>query len=210
LAAAGFERGEHRAMMRDLPLAATGDLDRDLEFLETYRWGRKEFADRLCQASKNSQERILSHLRSEAAYQFTEFYYLLRARGIETADDIRNFAELHNQYIVQLTKDAEKMARLGLKKDRLLDAMFTADTMPRLLQNWAASPGSLDQSNLARFLVSVMSTETCRKLVVAIADAGFLKRDKTHYGTIVVSSTGVLENIFGSCIREMRLRIQKG
>jgi hypothetical protein len=82
--------------------------------------------------------------------------------------------------------------------------------MPRLLQNWREKPGTIDQSNLARLLVSVMSTETCRKLVVACAEAGCLRREKTPYGTIVVSSTGVLERIFGDCLREMRLRIQSG
>jgi hypothetical protein len=149
-------------------------------------------------------------LRLEAAYQFSEFFYLLSARRIETEDDVRRLAELHNQYIVDLTKDPQKMARMGLKLNRLLDAMFTSDTMPRLLQNWREKPGAIDQSNLARLLVSVMSTETCRKLVVACAEAGYLRREKTPYGTIVVSSTGVLERIFGECLREMRLRIQSG
>jgi hypothetical protein len=188
----------------------SGDLQSDLEFLETLRWGRKEFADRLCRESKKSTEQVLDVLRLEAAYQFSEFFYLLSARGIETEDDVKRLAELHNQYIVDLTKDAQKMARLGLKLDRLLDAMFTSDTMPRLLQNWREKPGAIDQSNLARMLVSVMSTETCRKLVVACAEAGYLGREKTPYGTIVVSSTGVLERVFGDCLREMRLRIQSG
>jgi hypothetical protein len=89
-----------------------------------------------------------------------------------------------------------------------LDAIFTADTMPRLLQNWRDNPGAIDQSNLARLLVGVMSTETCRKLVIAFAEAGFLKRERTPFGTIIVSSTGLMEHIFGYCVREMRLQIQ--
>jgi hypothetical protein len=117
-------------------------------------------------------------------------------------------AELHNQYIVDLTRDAEKMSRLGLKCERLLDAILTADTMPRLLANWRERSGAIDQSNLARLLVAVMSSETCRKLVVAFADAGFLKRQRTAFGTVIVSSTGIMEQIFGDCIREMRLKIQ--
>jgi hypothetical protein len=187
----------------------TGDVERDLELLEVLRWGRKELADRLCRESRLQKSDTLDSLRSDPGYQLADFFYLLKARRIETEQDVRTLAELHNQYIVNLTKDAEKMRRLGLKLERLLDAIFTADTMPRLLANWRERPGAIDQSNLARLLVTVMSSETCRKLVVAFADAGFLERQRTAFGNITVSSTGLMEQIFGSCIREMRLRIQE-
>jgi hypothetical protein len=185
-----------------------GDLERDLELLEVLRWGRKEFADKLVQESRSRKSDTLDLLRSEPGYQLADFFYLLKARRIETEEDIRTLAELHNQYIVDLTRDAEKMSRLGLKRERLLDAILTADTMPRLLANWRESSGAIDQSNLARLLVTVMSSETCRKLVVAFADAGFLKRERTPFGTMVVSSTGIMEQMFGNCIRAMRLKIQ--
>ena len=107
-------------------------------------------------------------------------------------------------------KDPTKMSRIGLSQERALDSMFTLDTMPRLLQNWREQNGSIDQSNLARLLMSVMSTETCRKIVVACAEAGFLKREKTSYGTILVTSNGKLEESFGSCLRDLRSRIQGG
>jgi hypothetical protein len=179
----------------------------DLAVLEVLRWGRKEFSERVCRESKVSKEAVLGVLRLDATYQFSEFFYLLGAHRIETADDLKKLAELHNQHIVGLTKDADKMARLGLKLDRLLDAIFTADTMPRLLQSWAAQPGSIDQSNLARLLVTVMAPETSRKIVVACCEAGYLRRDRTPYGTILVASNGGLERIFGDCLREIRLRI---
>jgi hypothetical protein len=195
-------------MTRGYSFSQRGDLERDLELLEVLRWGRKEFADRLVQESRSRKSDTLDLLRSEPGYQLADFFYLLKARRIEAAEDIRTLAELHNQYIVDLTRDAEKMSRLGLKRERLLDAILTADTMPRLLANWGERPGAIDQSNLARLLVTVMSSETCRKLVVAFADAGFLKRERTPFGTMVVSSTGIMEQMFGNCIRAMRLKIQ--
>jgi hypothetical protein len=195
-------------MTRGYSFSRRGELERDLELLEVLRWGRKEFADRLIQESRSQKPDMLNLLRSEPGYQLADFFYLLKARRMESEEDIKTLAELHNQYIVDLTRDAEKMSRLGLKRERLLDAILTADTMPRLLANWRESSGAIDQSNLARLLVTVMSSETCRKLVVAFADAGFLKRERTAFGTIVVSSTGVMERIFGSCIREIRLQIQ--
>jgi hypothetical protein len=151
---------------------------------------------------------VLSVLRLEATYQFAEFYYLLRARKIETENDIQRLADIHNKYIVDLTKDPKKMARLGLNSERLLDAMFAADTMRRLGQIWRDRLGTLDQSNLARLLVLVMSTETYRK--VAVAKAGFLQREESPYGMMLVCSNGVLEQVFGGCIRDLRHRIHKG
>ena len=118
-------------------------------------------------------------------------------------------AELHNQYLVELTKDRVKLARLGLNRERLLDAIFTADTMPRLLLHWAGKPGTLDQSNLARFLAVLMSTETCRKVVVACAQAGFLLRDRSPYGTMFVRSAGTLERLFAQCLRDLRRQTEK-
>jgi hypothetical protein len=122
---------------------------------------------------------------------------------------MRMLAELHNEYIVELSKDPSKVARLGLSRERLLDAMFTADTMPRLLHHWAERPGTLDQSNLARFLAALMSTETCRKVVVACGEAGFVERDRSAYGTVLVRSTGTLEGLFAQCLRGLRRRIEQ-
>jgi hypothetical protein len=183
--------------------------DEELELLESLRWSRKEFMDRLCADSKSTETRVLGVLRLEATYQLAEFYFLLRARRIETDADIQRLAELHNQYVVDIMRDPAKMERLGISRERALESMFTADTMPRLLQHWRQSMGAIDQSNLARLLMSVMSTETCRKVVVACAEAQFLVREKTPYGTVLVFSNGTLERIFGSCLRDLRTRLGK-
>jgi hypothetical protein len=179
----------------------------DLDMVEIFRWYRMVFSERLVNASNSQEEELLATLRLEATYQLAEFYYVLKARGIHTEDQIRMLADLHNGYIADLTRDPAKMARLGLNKDRLLNAMFTADTLPRLLQNWRERPGAFDQSNLARLLAVVMSAETCRKVVVACADVGLLLRERTSYGTMIILSTGALEGILGGCLREARQRI---
>lgn len=181
----------------------------DLDMIEIIRWYRMVFAERLTAASKSQDEDVLATLRFEATYQLAEFYYVLKARGIRSEDQIRTLAEVHNAYIAELTRDPAKMRRLGLKEERLLGAIFTADTLPRLIQNWRERPGAFDQSNLARLLTVVMSAETCRKVVVACADAGFLERERTSYGTILIVSTGVIEATLGQCLREARQRIAK-
>jgi hypothetical protein len=179
----------------------------DLNMIETLRWYRMIFTERLTAASKNQEENILEMLRLEATYQLAEFYYGLKAHGIETAADIAKLSDAHNDYIVGLSNDPAKMRRLGLSKDRLLDAMFAADTRPRLVETWRQRAGAIDQSNLARLLTVVMSAETCRRVVVACAEAGFLERKDTIYGTKVIVSTGVLEHTLGLCLRESRRRV---
>lgn len=195
---------EVRASMRRDEFAAW---DAELALLEDLRWSRKEFVDRICSASTSTDAATLRVLRLEATYQLAEFYFLLRAHRIEAEDDVRRLAELHNQYVVDIMKDRAKMDRLGISRERALGSMFTADTMPRLLQHWRECTGAIDQSNLARLLMSVMSTETCRKVVVACAASGFLERKRTPYGTVLVFSGGTLETIFGNCLRDLRARI---
>src|SRR5262249_24716509 len=186
------------------------EIEADLALLESLRWSKKEFFDRICQESKSQEERVLSVLRLEPTYQFAEFYYLLRARRIETEDDIQRLAGIHNKYIVDLTKDPKKMGRLSINFERMLDAMFGAGAVRSLSQIWRDRPGTLDQSNLARLLVLVMSTETCRKVAVACAKAGFLQREESPYGMMLLRSNGVLEQVFGGCIRDLRHRIHEG
>src|SRR5829696_8422763 len=183
------------------------EVEADLNLLENLTAARKEFLDQLGAESQSKDEQVLASLRMESTYLLAEFLYLLRARGLETEEQVKLLADLQNDYIVELMKDAGKMARLGLTRERLLDAMFTADTMPRLVQHWRERPGAIDQSNLARFLVTLMSTETCRKVLVACEAAGFIERQKSSFGTILVLSKGVLERLFGEYLRNLRRRM---
>jgi hypothetical protein len=194
-------------MAGDDVFADATEVDADLALLENLTAARKELLDRLGAESQSKDEQVLASLRMESTYLLAEFLYQLRARGLETEEQVKLLADLQNDYIVELMKDPAKMARLGLTRDRLLDAMFTADTMPRLIQHWRERPGAIDQSNLARFLVTLMSTETCRKVLVACETAGFIERQKSSFGTILVLSKGVLERLFGEYLRNLRRRM---
>jgi hypothetical protein len=186
------------------PFSHEAGMEADLILLEHLKAGRKTFVEQLCSASQAQTEAVLSVLRMESTYMIAEFFYLIRAHGIETAEQLQRLAELHNHYISELMKDRERASRFGLSSDRLLDAIFTGDTMPRLVQQWADRPGALDQSNLARFVVTLMSAESCRKIVVACDQAGFLQRERTRAGATVVISSGVMEGIFARYVRGLR------
>lgn len=180
----------------------------DLELQEHLLWARTAIPSRLLEASLDPDASLAESFRIDAMYQFCEFFYLLKARNITNVEAIERLAEIHNLHVDMLTRDAEKMSRLGLRKDRLLDAVFTSDTLPRLVETWRECPGRIDQSNLARFFVTVMSAETCRKLIVASASAGFLERSRSPWGTVLVRSTGTMETVFGCMLRELRQRIE--
>lgn len=184
-----------------------GEVEADLSLLEQVLWCRAEVCRRLVGESATRDEQVLDVLRIDAMYEFAEYFYLLRARSLLAAEQVAALADAHNAHMVALSRDRAKMRRLGLRQERLLDAMFTADTLPRLLETWKEAPGTLDQSNLARLMVTVMSTETCRKLVVACAAAGFLDRRKSAYGTVLVRSAGIMEQVFGATIRDARRKI---
>ena len=211
----GTELGEEAPVNARRPMADdyfedNADLDGDLALLECMTGARKAFLDEICEQSESQDEQVLGMLRLDSAYLFAEFLYLLRARGIKSEEQIAMLADLHNQYIIELMKDEQKVIRLGLRPDRLLDAIFTADTMPRLSQHWRECPGAIDQSNMARFLFTLMSSESCRKVVVACEAAGFVSRQKTPFGTTLIVSKGILEGIFGKYLRNLRRSIAPG
>ena len=186
------------------------ELEADLFVLERMRYARAQLNETICQASVDQSAETLQSLRLESSYHLCEFFFLLQANGFYDTDDIHMLADMHNRYLADLLKDEGKMKRMNLTSERLLQAIFTGDTMPRLLEVWRNSRGSFDQSNLARFLVTIMSTETCRKLVVAFTNAGFLERLRTPHGTVVIRSKGLVEEMFGASIRQLRLELKTG
>lgn len=192
-----------------VPVMDRSESEKDLAALESMRRARLNFEERICEASVTQDEVILEGLRLESMFEFAEFYFAIRVLDFTDPGDVALLAKAHNQRIIELEKDHAEMRRRHLTKDRLLKGMFTADTLPRLESCWREAPGALDQSNLARFLAPQMSAETTRKLIVACTAAGFLNRRESAYSTLVVVSTGVMEDVFGQCMREMRDEISR-
>ena len=186
----------------------SNELEADLYLLECMRYSRAQLNETICTASLSQASNVIQTLRLESSYHLCEFFFLLKANGFYETDDIQMLADMHNRYLADILKDPVRMQRMNVSSDRLLQAIFTGDTMPRLLEVWRHNRGSLDQSNLARFLVTIMSTETCRKLVVAFTSAGFLERSRSAHGTVVIRSNGQIEEIFGASIRQLRLDIK--
>jgi hypothetical protein len=94
--------------------------------------------------------------------------------------------------------------RLGLTPDRIRKGLFAEDSIAKVVENYKGDGSTFDQSDLSRLLVELMSQETCRKIVVALAEAGYLVRWKSPYHSVLVRSPGVLEAIFARHLRTLR------
>lgn len=187
----------------------TGDMDTaelalDLAFIETLRRMKARFQAELLAASQSTDPDVLLSLRQESFFQLAEFLFAMKTYGIDTAEKLDRFADLHNQYLLGVRDDRDRMRRYGLTPERIDSALFTGDNLRKLLANFAGPTPSIDQSDLARFLVTVMSTETCRKLLLAAEKSGFVERTRSPFGAVLIMSLGTIENIYGAVIREAR------
>ena len=198
-AASGFSLGEP-----DL-FADKGETMRDVRTCEALHEARAAFQESLVAGSLNQSLHFVSQLRQESAYQMAEFLYLLRAFRIDSEDQIRRYADLHNRHLETLTKDRAKLRRLGLSPTRVLRGMFSPESIPKLVENYRSEAGAIDQSDLARLLIEVMSPETCRKTTMILTKAGYMERWRSPYQSVLVRSTGVLECLFARSLRHVRI-----
>jgi hypothetical protein len=192
-----------------MPKDEKKEFEKDILVLQAFRQGRSNFSTRIVEASLDQSPAVLSLLRTDAMYQLAEFFFLLKGFGIGSEDELCGLLDRHNRYVSQLLNEPDKMQRMGLTKERLLAAIFDGETRPRVLRSWADEPGTLDQSSIGRLLVAVMSEETARKTLVACGSAGFLDRRNSVFRLVLVKSTGVMEAVYGACLRTIRVQISQ-
>lgn len=183
----------------------TDEIGADLAFMETLRRMKARFQSELLAACQSEDPAVVLSLRQESFFQLAEFFFALRTYGIDSVEKLDRFADLHNRYLLGIRDDRERMRRFGLTPERIDSALFTGENLRKLLANFATTRSAIDQSDLARFLVTVMSTETCRKLVLAAEQAGFLERVRSPFGAVLVFTKGTIEAVYGTVLREARL-----
>ena len=186
------------------PLADDGETMRDIRTCEALHEARASFQDALVEGSAVQDRHFAAQLRQEPVYQMAEFFFLLRAFRLDGEDKIRRYAELHNRHLEGLQADRTKMRRLGLSPTRVQKGMFSRDSIPKLVENYRSGDGAIDQSDLSRLLIEVVSPETCRKTAVTLTEAGYLERRRSPYQSVLVRSTGTLERIFARSLRHVR------
>ena len=177
---------------------------RDIRTCEALHEAKAVFQDNLAEGSEAQDRHFVGQLRQEPSYQMAEFFFLLRAFRLNSEDKIRRYADLHNAHLRELQTDRNKMRRLGLSPTRVRKGLFSPDNIPKLVENYRSADAAIDQSDLSRLLIEVMSPETCRKTSVLLTEAGYLERWRSPYQSVLVRSTGKLEHIFAQSIRHVR------
>ena len=172
--------------------------------METLRRMKARFQSTILAASATDNLDTTLSMRQESFFQLAEFFFAFRTFGIDSVEKLDRFADLHNRYLLEVRKDPDRMRRFGLSPERIDAALFTGENLKKLLANFSSQQSAIDQSDLARFLVTVMSTETCRKLVLAAEQAGFLNRTRSPFGAVLVSTNGKMDDIYGTVLREAR------
>lgn len=192
------------------PFADDGETMRDIRTCEALHEARASFQDALVEGSAVQDRHFVAQLRQESVHQLAEFFFLLRAFRLDSEEKILRYAALHNRHLEGLQADRAKMRRLGLSPTRIGKGMFSPDSIPKLVENYRAGDGAIDQSDLSRLLIEVMSPETCRKTAMALTEAGYLERRRSPYQSVLVRSTGALERIFARHLRHVRSSLGHG
>ena len=184
--------------------ADDGETMRDIRTCEALHEAKASFQDALVDGSVVQESYFAAQLRQEPVYQMAEFFFLLRAFRLDDEEKIRHYADLHNRHLEGLRSDRAKMRRLGLSPTRVRKGIFSPESVLKLVENYRTGDGALDQSDLSRLLIEIMSPETCRKTAVILTEGGYLERRRSPYQSVLVRSTGVLEGIFARSLRHVR------
>lgn len=140
----------------------------------------------------------LGLIHSDGAAQIAEFFFLLEELGLKDGARIRGFLLNHNAAMEAYLADPERMRALGLTPQRVAAARVSEEQIGFI--EFVSPPGRLflDQSALGRILAEAMAPESCRKIVIALAEGGLLNRHTV--GQALISSDGRLEAHYRACL----------
>lgn len=178
----------------------------DVALLVALREARQRIVDRLVECATNREvfERLVGAQR-DVIFLIAEFFYAIRAMDIASSNAIEAFIDNHNKQI-QKRLDTEFAGKVGGLADRLRGGKFGPGAI-RMIRLTLAQAGRLElsQSDIARFLVEVMSDETCRRVLSGLCEAGLLERRTEEINkAVMIWSDGTLEGAFGRHLSEIR------
>ena len=176
----------------------------DIETVKAMRAARQAFSDGIVAAARSHERELLRRLKSDSVFQIAEFFFLLQCHGIVNVKQVKAFARLHNEYLRNAMNTPEKLERIDRTKSQLDGAFFSDIGIEKLGENFQRTPPSFDQSDLCRFLVTQQSFENCRRSLKILREAGLLEAERIAYGSLILHSRGLLEQVYGNHIGTLR------
>ena len=180
------------------------DISRELICLAAMRQARADFfsalermaTEHLDASGEPPLEREQRKLiRSEGVAQIAEFFYILREGGVSEPRALEQFLRRHNEDMQALLDQAKGGYTVGgLSPQRVRQSIFSERQIDYVLHECAGGELRLDQLSLQRIFTQSMSFESCRKLLVLLADCGFLNR--REFNQVLISSKGILETLY--------------
>lgn len=179
-------------------------LQSDVEIVKAMRSARESFSSGILDAAGSDRREVRRVLMSDSVFLIAEFFFLLQCHGIRTAEQIRVFGRLHNDYVRKAVATPEKLEKLGRLRSQLQGAVFSDVGIEKLAENFLRKPPSFDQSDLCRFLLTQQSSENSRRSLVVLRETGLLDETRTAYGSVVLHSHGALERNYRDHIGAFR------
>lgn len=179
-----------------------------MRIVEALRRARIGFHNALCRRSARDDPAMLRALRSDNMFVLAEFLFLLDTFDLcADPDALEAYIQRHNAQIAALLEDPQERAVLGLEPPRLRRGLFTEAQITKARANLSLDPAGLDQVDVQRLTIMLFSPETMRRLLAGLEDAGFLDRLPTPYGSRVIRSHGVIEEVFRTYLDEVRTKL---
>ena len=181
----------------------------DIETVKAMRAARQAFSENIIRLANNRRRDLLRRLQSDSVYQIAEFFFLLKCHDIRTVSQVKRFARLHNGYLQNAMDTPEKLEKLDRTRSQIDGAFFSDVGLEKLGENFRRNPPSFDQSDLCRFLVTQQSFENCRRSLKVLRETGLLEEDKIAYGSLVLHSRGVLEQVYRDHLGTLRAMLPR-
>ncbi|CBS90937.1 hypothetical protein [Azospirillum lipoferum] len=170
------------------------------------RQARTEFFEILARHTPNKEwfDETIDKYR-EHVILISEFLFVLRALGADQHDYFLELIKLHNLRITNILASSEHEGKSGGRTDALRGGLFPEAVIAKISMALSQGGFELSQSDMARFLVDVMSAETCRKTLDGLSKCGLLEVIVRPYDKArVIRSPGILENCFGLYMTAIR------
>lgn len=196
----------------------------ELQLLAAIRASQAEFCDQLIlsaaefraanplRGSTVLDAEEIRQLRSPGTTQVAEFFFIIEERGLAEPAALRAYLDRHNQSLQAKLDDLRRSGQAytgnGLSRDRIASGLLEAGQIETLLDEAEDGRLRFDQTSLACLLVDAMSAESCRKLLLLLANCGFLRRIGRN--NVRVRSEGKLERLYRQHLSAILAKISGG